>query len=141
MSGYFGIDLGTTNSVITQLVAGTPHAIPVDGAPIVPSLVLFDGERVVVGREARNLELEHPERVIRSAKRKMGQAHRYRVGTREVSPEEVSAEVIDGPQSRVWDQAENRLHVQKAIMATLIGGKKGGQGGPGGPRKRPARRR
>ena len=35
--------------------------------------------------------------------------------------EEVSAAVIDGPQSRVWDQAENRLHIQKAIMATLIG--------------------
>ena len=38
--------------------------------------------------------------------------------------EEVSAEVIDGPQSRVWDEAENRLHIQKAIMATLIGGEK-----------------
>ena len=36
--------------------------------------------------------------------------------------EEVSAEVIDGPQSRVWDEAENRLHIQKAIMAVLIGG-------------------
>lgn len=36
--------------------------------------------------------------------------------------EEVSAEVIDGPQSVVWDEAENRLHVQKAIMANLIGG-------------------
>jgi ornithine carbamoyltransferase len=36
--------------------------------------------------------------------------------------EEVAAEVIDGPQSRVWDEAENRLHVQKAIMAALIGG-------------------
>jgi ornithine carbamoyltransferase len=36
--------------------------------------------------------------------------------------EEVSAEVIDGPQSRIWDEAENRLHVQKAIMAALIGG-------------------
>jgi ornithine carbamoyltransferase len=38
--------------------------------------------------------------------------------------EEVSAEVIDGPQSRVWDEAENRLHIQKAIMAVLIGGEK-----------------
>jgi ornithine carbamoyltransferase len=38
--------------------------------------------------------------------------------------EEVSAEVIDGPQSRVWDEAENRLHVQKAIMAVLMGGVK-----------------
>lgn len=36
--------------------------------------------------------------------------------------EEVTAEVIDGPQSRVWDEAENRLHIQKAIMAVLIGG-------------------
>jgi len=32
---------------------------------------------------------------------------------------EVSAEVLDGPQSVVWDQAENRLHVQKALMAWL----------------------
>ena len=38
--------------------------------------------------------------------------------------EEVSAGVIDGPQSRVWDEAENRLHVQKAIMAVLMGGEK-----------------
>jgi ornithine carbamoyltransferase len=36
--------------------------------------------------------------------------------------EEVSDEVIEGPQSRVWDEAENRLHVQKAIMAALMGG-------------------
>src|SRR5262249_8462822 len=35
--------------------------------------------------------------------------------------EEVAASVIDGPQSRVWDEAENRLHVQKAIMAVLMG--------------------
>jgi ornithine carbamoyltransferase len=38
--------------------------------------------------------------------------------------EEVSAEVIDGPQSRVWDEAENRLHIQKAIMSVLMGGEK-----------------
>ena len=36
--------------------------------------------------------------------------------------EEVAANVIDGPQSRVWDEAENRLHVQKALMAVLMGG-------------------
>lgn len=38
--------------------------------------------------------------------------------------EEVTAAVIDGPQSRVWDEAENRLHVQKAIMAVLMGGER-----------------
>ena len=36
--------------------------------------------------------------------------------------EEVTAEVIDGPQSCVFEEAENRLHIQKAIMATLIAG-------------------
>jgi ornithine carbamoyltransferase len=38
--------------------------------------------------------------------------------------EEVSDDVIEGPQSRVWDEAENRLHVQKALMAILMGGRK-----------------
>ena len=37
--------------------------------------------------------------------------------------EEVSASVIDGPQSVVWDEAENRLHVQKALMEFLLCGK------------------
>jgi ornithine carbamoyltransferase len=37
--------------------------------------------------------------------------------------EEVSAEVIDGPQSVVWDEAENRMHVQKALMEYLLLGR------------------
>ncbi len=43
--------------------------------------------------------------------------------------EEVTGEVLDGPQSIVFDQAENRLHVQKAILETLINGGSGGQAG------------
>lgn len=35
--------------------------------------------------------------------------------------EEVTAEVIDGPQSAVWDEAENRLHVQKAVLLWCLG--------------------
>ena len=34
--------------------------------------------------------------------------------------EEVSVDVIDGPQSAVWDEAENRLHVQKALLEYLL---------------------
>jgi ornithine carbamoyltransferase len=34
----------------------------------------------------------------------------------------VTAEVIDGPQSAVFDEAENRLHAQKAVMAWCLGG-------------------
>jgi ornithine carbamoyltransferase len=39
--------------------------------------------------------------------------------------EEVEAEVIDGPQSVVWDEAENRLHVQKVLMEYLLLGRIG----------------
>jgi ornithine carbamoyltransferase len=39
--------------------------------------------------------------------------------------EEVEADVIDGPQSVVWDEAENRMHVQKALMEFLLLGKVG----------------
>jgi ornithine carbamoyltransferase len=37
--------------------------------------------------------------------------------------EEVAADVIDGPQSVVWEEAENRLHTQKALMEFLLLGK------------------
>ena len=45
--------------------------------------------------------------------------------------EEVAAEVMDGPRSVVFDQAENRLHAQKAVLLLLL------MGGPvdGGPRR------
>jgi ornithine carbamoyltransferase len=35
--------------------------------------------------------------------------------------EEITAEVIEGPASRVWDQAENRMHAQKALLASVLG--------------------
>jgi ornithine carbamoyltransferase len=43
--------------------------------------------------------------------------------------DEVSADVIDGPQSVVWDEAENRLHVQKAILAWCLSASAAGKAG------------
>jgi ornithine carbamoyltransferase len=41
--------------------------------------------------------------------------------------EEVTAEVIDGPQSAVLDEAENRLHIQKSILAFCLAGQRAGK--------------
>lgn len=90
----FGIDLGTTNSVIARLVLGRPQAIPIDGSAIVPSVVLYEDHRVVVGREAHNLELQRPERTLRSVKRRMGSAHEWQVGDRTVRAEAASSEIL-----------------------------------------------
>jgi len=46
--------------------------------------------------------------------------------------DEVTAEVIDGPQSVVWDEAENRLHVQKAILAWCLSASAAGTAGSAG---------
>jgi ornithine carbamoyltransferase len=40
--------------------------------------------------------------------------------------EEITSEVLDGPNSIVYDQAENRLHMQKAIMVKLMAKQKSG---------------
>ena len=66
MSPSIGIDLGTTNSVIARLDAGQARAIPIDGRTTLPSIVLFEEGRVVVGQEASNLELLRPGDTIRS---------------------------------------------------------------------------
>jgi ornithine carbamoyltransferase len=41
--------------------------------------------------------------------------------------EEVSADVIDGPASRVWPQAENRMHTEMALLYTIVAGDPGGE--------------
>jgi molecular chaperone DnaK len=94
VSHAFGIDLGTTNSVIAHLVEGRPVALPIDGSPIVPSVALYTDQGVVVGREARNLELQMPEWCVHSVKRKMGTLHRYPIAGRELAPEQVSADIL-----------------------------------------------
>jgi ornithine carbamoyltransferase len=74
-------------------------------------------------------EAEHQERVARFAgytvdERLMARARPHAVFLHCLPAhrgEEVAPEVIDGPQSIVFDQAENRLHVQKAILVTLLG--------------------
>jgi ornithine carbamoyltransferase len=67
--------------------------------------------------------------VLRLAGRRQDDARRRPASAPHALPahrgEEVTGEVIDGPQSVVWEEAENRLHTQKALMEFLLLGEFG----------------
>ncbi len=105
MTSIFGIDLGTTNSCISLLREGKPEVIPVDGSPIVPSVVSFDGDSVIVGQRARNRALLYPEQTIASIKRRMGESDPVEIAGQSYSPEQISAHIL----TYLKEQAESRL--------------------------------
>src|SRR3954462_13126989 len=74
MAKAVGIDLGTTNSVVSVLEAGEPTVVPnAEGARTTPSVVAFSktGE-VLVGEVAKRQAITNPDRTVRSVKRHMG---------------------------------------------------------------------
>lgn len=98
MAHSVGIDLGTTSSAVARIIGNDPVVLPAEtGERTVPSVVGFDkgNEEVYVGRTAINFETQHPERVINSVKRRMGeQAPVARVHDVEYLPEEISALIL-----------------------------------------------
>ena len=95
-SAIIGIDLGTTNSLVSRLDGAEPRLIPnALGEFLTPSVVGIglDG-RVVVGREARELMVVHPDRCAARFKRQMGTATTTKLGGRTFRPEELSALIL-----------------------------------------------
>jgi molecular chaperone DnaK len=91
-----GIDLGTTNSVVSVLEAGEPVVIPnAEGARTTPSVVAFSksGE-VLVGEVAKRQAITNPDRTIRSVKRHMGTSWTVDVDGKAYTPQEISARVL-----------------------------------------------
>ncbi|WP_327248302.1 molecular chaperone DnaK [Streptomyces sp. NBC_01320] len=76
MARSIGIDLGTTNSVVSVLEGGEPAVIPnAEGARTTPSVVAFaKGGNVLVGEVAKRQAVTNVERTARSVKRHMGEA-------------------------------------------------------------------
>lgn len=91
-----GIDLGTTNSEIAIVRDGRIEVLDIEnGVQILPSVVgLGEGNELLVGAAARNQYVLHPERTIRSVKRRMGEATRLDLGDMQYSPPEISAMIL-----------------------------------------------
>ena len=92
-----GIDLGTTNSVVSVLEAGEPTVIPnAEGSRTTPSVVGFSktGE-VLVGEVAKRQAITNPDRTIRSVKRHMGESSwNLDVDGKKYSAQEISARIL-----------------------------------------------
>jgi molecular chaperone DnaK len=92
-----GIDLGTTNSVVSVLEAGEPTVIPnAEGGRTTPSVVGFSksGE-VLVGEVAKRQAITNPDRTIRSVKRHMGETNwSVDIDGKKYTPQEISSRIL-----------------------------------------------
>ncbi len=92
-----GIDLGTTNSVVSVLEAGEPAVIPnAEGSRTTPSVVAFSksGE-VLVGEVAKRQAITNPDRTIRSVKRHMGESSwGINIDGKRYNAQEISARIL-----------------------------------------------
>ncbi len=97
MARAVGIDLGTTNSVVTVLEGGEPTVIAnSEGSRTTPSVVAFakNGE-VLVGQSAKNQAVTNVDRTIRSVKRHMGTDWRTdEIDGKKYTPQEISARIL-----------------------------------------------
>jgi molecular chaperone DnaK len=91
-----GIDLGTTNSEIAVVRDGRAEVIPVSGGiRILPSVVgIADDGTLLVGEAAKNQYVLHPDRTVRSIKRRMGEGTRVTMGAADYAPQEISAIIL-----------------------------------------------
>jgi len=113
-----GIDLGTTNSVVSVMEGKEAKVIPnAEGNRITPSVVAFtDKEETLVGEPARRQAVTNPKRTVYSIKRFMGRRHS------EVATEEkmVPYEVVGGPQDFVKVGVNGREYTPPEISAIIL---------------------
>src|SRR4051812_40556379 len=96
MARAVGIDLGTTNSVVSVLEGGEPTVIAnAEGSRTTPSVVAFakNGE-VLVGEVAKRQAVTNVDRTIRSVKREMGTDWKTSIDGKDFTPQQISAFVL-----------------------------------------------
>ena len=96
MGKIIGIDLGTTNSCVSVMEGGEAVVIPnAEGSRTTASVVAFSktGERMV-GQVAKRKAITNPEKTIISLKRHMGSDHKVKIDSKNYTPQEISAMIL-----------------------------------------------
>src|SRR5829696_5780171 len=112
----FGIDLGTTNSLIARFDAGAVQVFknPVGHKESLPSVVAFRGDRTIIGDKAKEYIAKDPANVFAAFKRKMGTNENFLVPSTAsmISPLELSAMVLK--------ELKNFVHTGETVEAAVI---------------------
>jgi len=140
MSLPIGIDLGTTNSVISVYRRGRAETLTVDGSTSVPSAVSFRGKgkgNTLMGTKAMGMAMIRPENTILNVKRKMGQRDaKYTVEGKKYTPVDISSMILkklcEGQEEDLGGPARNAVITVPAYFTdeqrkdTKLAGEKAG---------------
>ncbi len=118
MAKPIGIDLGTTNSVVSVIEGGQPKVlVNAAGHRLTPSVVAFtDKGEVLVGQAAKHQQVTNPKRTVYSIKRFMGRRH-AEVGTEEKM---VPYKVVGGAQELVKVEVDGKQYTPQEISARVL---------------------
>ena len=116
-----GIDLGTTNSLVASVRSGEAICLPDErGRSLLPSVVHYDGNQVLVGYEARALQAVDPLNTIASVKRLMGRGQEDVTRLANVVPHEfVAAEASTVPRIRTAGGDFSAVEISGEILKCL----------------------
>ena len=112
-----GIDLGTTNSLVASVISGSPTILnPNDNSNLLPSIVHYTKESILVGNDAKNLLSKDPKNTISSAKRLIGKT----IG--DINQDHFSLNLADGDgviSIKTSIGMKNPIEVSAEILKTL----------------------
>lgn len=109
MSVVVGIDLGTTNSVVSYLKRGRAEVIPIDGKNIFPSVLSIRDGEIIVGSQAKARMMLSPETSVCSTKRDMGKDIAYDLGTEMFTPEDVAYYILKTIKEKAGSILEEKI--------------------------------
>ena len=112
-----GIDLGTTNSLVASVISGSPTILNLnDNSNLLPSIVHYSKESILVGNDAKNLLSKDPKNTISSAKRLIGKT----IG--DINQDHFSLNLADGDgviNIKTSIGMKNPIEVSAEILKTL----------------------
>jgi molecular chaperone DnaK len=116
-----GIDLGTTNSVVSIMEAGDPKVIPnAEGNRLTPSVVAFnDKGETIVGEPARRQAITNPTRTIYSIKRFMGRRHSEVMSEEKIVPYKILGGANDYVKVKIGDKEYTPPEISAMILRKL----------------------